>query len=385
LSPTLIRSKNIVLSKEIQRILEAIGEMPVQEQAVLATVVDLKGSGYRLPGARMLIAENGAAYGTVSGGCLEADVLSRAKNVLNNRKADVFVYDTTAEENSVFSLNMGCRGVIRILLEPVTRNSRMIETFRSVWNDRRRETIATFIGGDQNERLAIGSRICVGPDNSISDPDGVVKLFTGIDDDLFTFHESTAPFDTMRYVNDAGEGEFAFETLSPPVLMMILGAGADAVPLATTGHDLGWQIHVVDHRPAFLTKERFPNAEELRLIDRESVNLCGADRMTAIVSVNHNYERDKESIAAALGTEAFYIGALGPKMRTEQILEELGKLGKSFTPDVLARLHYPAGLDIGATAPETIAISIIAEIQSTLADRPGGPLRARNASIYDRK
>jgi xanthine/CO dehydrogenase XdhC/CoxF family maturation factor len=359
--------------------------MAVNEQAVLATVVDLKGSGYRLPGARMLIAENGEAYGTVSGGCLEADVLARAKKVLKNGKPDVFVYDTTAEENSVFSLNMGCRGVIRILLEPVKRDSRMIESFRSVWNERRRETIATYIGGDQGKQLAIGVRIWVGPENSISDPDGLVELFPGIDDDLFTFHDSSAPFDTIRYVNENGEGEFAFETLSPPVLMMILGAGADAVPLADIGHDLGWQICVIDHRPAFLSKERFGNAEELRLVDRESTGLSSVDKMTSIVSINHNYDRDKNSIAAALRTDAFYIGALGPKKRTQQILDELNQSGEAFSPDALAKLHYPVGLDIGATAPETIAVSIIAEIQSTLANRPGGPLQARDGSIYDRK
>ncbi|MEP6850629.1 MAG: XdhC family protein, partial [Acidobacteriota bacterium] len=306
--------------------------------------------------------------------------------VLKSGYAEVFVYDTTADENSVFSLNMGCRGVIRILLEPIEKTSEINRLFRSVWNERRRETIATYIGGDQGEKLAIGARVCAGPDERIvSDIADIKKYFPGIDDDLLTFHGSKAVYETMRYVNDAGEAEFAFEMLEPPVLLIVLGAGADAVPLAEAGHALGWQVRVVDHRPAFLTNERFPDADELRFVERDSTFDLGADEMTAIVSINHNYDRDKETLTLALRTEAFYIGALGPKKRTEQILEELRLRGDVLPADALARLRYPAGLDIGGDTPESIALSIGAEIQSVLKHRTGGALRDRNGAIYDRK
>src|SRR5215203_4481865 len=109
--------------KEIRDILLQIEGLADSELAVLATVVDLQGSGYRRPGARMLIKADGDSFGTVSGGCLEADVMERAKRVLQSGQAEVFVYDTTADEESVFSLNMGCRGVLRILLEPIGKDS----------------------------------------------------------------------------------------------------------------------------------------------------------------------------------------------------------------------------------------------------------------------
>jgi len=365
--------------------MKAIDSMPGGTRAVLATVVDLKGSGYRLPGARMLIAENGDVVGTVSGGCLEVDVMERAKKVLSSGEAEVFTYDTTADENSVFSLNMGCRGVIRILLEPIAGSSEINKIFRSVLNDRKRETIATYIGGDQGEELKIGCRICVNKNEMIlSDILGIAQLFPGIDDDLLTFHESNASSETMRYVNDAGEAEFAFETLDPPVLLIVLGAGADAVPLADAGHNLGWQVRVIDHRSAFLTRERFPDVDDLRLVERDATFDLDADAMTAIVSMNHNYAREKEGISLALQTNSFYIGALGPKKRTEQILEELRTRGETFSSDALAKLRYPAGLDIGGDTPESIAISITAEIQSVLKQRSGGALRDRKGSIYDR-
>ncbi|MEP7075183.1 MAG: XdhC family protein [Acidobacteriota bacterium] len=272
------------------------------------------------------------------------------------------------------------------MLEPIEKTSEINRLFHSVWNERRRETIATYIGGNQGENLSIGSRVCAGPDDRIvSDMTGVKKRFPGIDDDLLTFNGSSAVYETMRYVNDAGEAEFAFETLEPPVLLILLGAGADAVPLAEAGHNLGWQVRVIDHRSAFLTKERFPDADDLKMIERDSTIDLGADEMTAIVSINHNYDRDKEMLGVALKTNAFYIGALGPKKRTEQILDELKTRGEVFPDEALAHLRYPAGLDIGGDTPESIAVSIVAEIQSVLKHRTGGALRHRNGAIYDRK
>ena len=106
------------------------------------------------------------------------------------------------------------------------------------------------------------------------------------------------------------------------------------------------------------------------------------DGLTAFVLMNHNYDRDKAMLPGALNSDAFYIGALGPKRRTQQIMEELGN---PFTEEQLSRLRSPAGLDIGGDTPEAIAVSIVAEIQSVLKHRSGGPLRDRQAPIYDRK
>ena len=105
------------MSKELQEILQKLQEIPQSQPTVLATVVDVRGSSYRLPGARMLIDENGNSLGTISGGCLEADVLERARKVLQTGFPQVITYDTREDENSLFGLQMGCNGVIRVLLE----------------------------------------------------------------------------------------------------------------------------------------------------------------------------------------------------------------------------------------------------------------------------
>lgn len=373
--------------REIKEILKQIGLLADGEAAVLATVVELNGSGYRLPGARMLIKTNGDAFGTVSGGCLEADVMERAKRVLASGKAEVFTYDTTADENSVFSLNMGCRGVMRILLEPVDAESEIIGALRSVRESRTPIASAALISNSGESDLAIGGRIFLKHSNPADPTDscGLCSPFPTLCEDLFTFYGSSSSYETISYEHLDGTAEFVFETIAPPVKLLIFGAGADAVPLVNAAFSLGWQIAVYDHRSAFLTEERFAHADELIMTTRDEPPQIVADNATAIVIMNHNYDRDKAVLPSALRSSAFYIGALGPKKRTNQILDELAQTGTAFTEDGLAHLRSPAGLDIGADTPEAIAISIIAEIQSVFRRRTGGPLRDRQAPIYDRK
>ncbi len=300
--------------KEIKEILANVTKLADSEKAILATVIDVVGSGYRLPGARMLMLANGDTFGTVSGGCLEADVLERAKQVLESGKAEVFTYDTTGDETSVFSMNMGCRGVIQIMLEPVGKESAVIAAMRAAYEERT-----------------------------------------------------------------------ASDEFEVPVAIMLFGAGADAVPLVRIASELGWQVTIHDHRPAFLTRERFPDAKTLVLqnVDEPPAPII-ADSRTAGVIMTHNYARDRYVLHALLTSEVFYIGALGPKRRTDDLLAELAAEGQTFSNEQLARLFAPVGLDIGADTPEGIALSIVGEIQSVLRSRNGGNLRDREGSIYDR-
>ncbi len=358
--------------KEIREILKEIASIPDGEKAVLATVVDLKGSGYRLPGARMLIKGNGDATGTVSGGCLEADVMERAKRVLGTGRAEVFIYDTTTHEDSVFSLNMGCRGVLRVLMEAVDSSSEPIRTIRSVYEDRKQACGAVVIRSEVDS-LPVGRRM--GCDSQIAE-------LPTIADDLRTFSDSRSNYETVTYDVEGALVEAAFERIVPPVQLYIFGAGADAVPLAETAHRLGWEVNVCDHRPALLIEQRFPKCNALVSLNRDVEPEWDVDNLTAFVLMNHNYDRDKTMLPGALRSNAFYVGALGPKKRTQQMLSELAD---PFSEEELSRLRAPAGLDIGGDSPEAIAISIIAEIQSVLKHRNGGPLRDRQAPIYDRK
>ena len=374
--------------REVKEILEKVAAFAPGERAILATVVDVQGSGYRLPGARMLTLENGDTFGMVSGGCLEADVLERAKKVLTSGRAEVFTYDTTNDESSVFSLNMGCRGVVRILLEPVGGGNFLLTNLRGVHEDRETRTIATLISADGGFEAELGGRLFYEGNGSFAAdklPLSLQNLQT-LHDACVSFHESEKDYGFQNFETDEGLFEFAFESMKPPVALLLFGAGADAIPLARIASDLGWHIEVFDHRPAFLTKERFPEAD--RLIFHNEENPIGPiknDPLTVAVIMTHNYEHDSRILPQLLRSNVAYIAALGPKRRTEQLLTAAAAGGQSFTQEQRERLYAPAGLDIGADTPEAIALSIAAEIQSILKDREGGHLRDRKGSIYDRK
>ncbi|HEX6123779.1 MAG TPA: XdhC/CoxI family protein [Pyrinomonadaceae bacterium] len=372
--------------KEIKEILDRVSTFGSNERAILATVVDVQGSGYRLPGARMLILENGDTFGMVSGGCLEADVLERARKILSSGRAEVFTYDTTNDENSVFSLNMGCRGVVRILLEPVGRENSLLRSFQDSGKDREDRTIATLISAESD--VAVGSRAVYTRSAGFVNNDLPHSLQTlrSLEDQCRQFHESDRDYSFHTFEASEGSLEFAFESIKPPISLLIFGAGADAIPLARLASELGWQASVFDHRPAYLTNERFATAERLVAFDRETpIGSMGGDSRTVAVIMTHNYEHDRRILRQLLRSSVAYIAALGPKRRTEQLLDEIASDGENFTGEQLARLYAPAGLDIGADSPEAIALSIVAEIQSVLRNRGGGRLRDRQGSIYDRK
>jgi len=358
--------------KELQEILKKLDLLKLGENAVLATVVDVKGSSYRLPGAKMLILENGEACGTVSGGCLEADVVERSKIVLETGDAQIFVYDTKSNEDSIFGFNMGCRGIVRILLEP-TRGNPFIGFLRRCF-EKNPGVAATFIKSNNGE--TIGERFFFEGDKESSDDSKA---------ELIRKHALEVLGTGISRLEKYEFGEVFIEYLSPPKQIVVFGCGADAVPLTEIAKSLGWYVTIVDHRKALANLDRFPNVDEIIMARPEEV----AERVSLMedtinVLMTHNYEHDKEILKALFKANVKYIGLLGPHVRTKNILVEFREAGISVSDDNLKNLHGPVGLDIGAELPETIALSIVAEIQSVVAGREGGFLRNRKGSIYGR-
>jgi xanthine dehydrogenase accessory factor len=365
------------VNKELLEIIKYFeSRAPETAKTVLVTVVDVQGSSYRLPGARMLVDENGKMLGTVSGGCLEADVLERASRVLQTGKAEIFTYDTTAQEDSVFSLNMGCRGVIRILLE--LPKADFIDFCRRLYQTRRSGLAATLIDA-KTENGRVGTRLML-DEGDLVKSDFTEKITENLLPDCLNVLQEKK---SRLLENDFGA--FFVEFIPSPVSIVIFGAGADAIPVAEAAKNLGWRVSVVDHRAAFANRERFTTADEIIL--SRAANLDGnltIDENTVAVVMSHNYEHDKNTLHFLLNSDARYIGALGPKRRTENILREWREAGAEFSGKQLERLYAPIGLDIGADTPESIALSIVAEIKSVLANRDGGFLRRREGSIYNR-
>lgn len=358
--------------KEIQEILKKIESLQPNEKAILATVVDVQGSSYRLPGAKMLVLENGDTFGTVSGGCLEADVLERATKVIESGTPQIFTYDTTKNEDSVFSFNMGCRGVIRILLEPI-RNNPFIEFLRCCF-EKEQGVAATSIGTGKDG--IIGDRIFFVGDGKEQNEFASKQIREKAVEVLAS---------GISQIEKYEFGDVFFDYLSLPINLTIFGAGADAVPLCVIAKGLGWHVTIVEHREAFANKERFPNTDDIIVSHPEqTADNVRFNQNSIAVLMTHNYEHDKNILRYILKSKAKYIGALGPKRRSENILREFAEEGLEFTEKELKKLYSPVGLDIGADTPEAIALAILAEIQAVLKSRDGGFLRNRKGSIYGR-
>jgi xanthine dehydrogenase accessory factor len=353
-------------------------------RTVLATVVDVKGSSYRLPGARMLITEQkGQIVGMVSGGCLETDVVERAKQVLKTGNAEVITYDTRTTDDSVFSLNMGCNGIIRILLELPGRE--LASFLKHSMRAGQPGVIATLISvnkENENKGSRVGARLLFDDRGVVSSDFNAAEL-----KQLLSFCPAVLKEKNSKLQN-TGIGEVFFEYIRTPTRLIVFGAGADVISLVNMAKAIGWRVTVVDHRPAFATRERFPSADEVILSRPESLNgKMQLDENTAAVLMTHNFELDREILKLLLGSKAIYIGALGPKRRTESILSELQAEYDDFlgsSAENINKLYAPIGLDIGGDTPELIAISIVAEIQSVIKKRKGGFLRDRKGSISGR-
>jgi xanthine/CO dehydrogenase XdhC/CoxF family maturation factor len=369
--------------KEFQEIITKLSLLPVNEPVVLATVVDVQGSSYRLPGARMLIDKDGNSLGTISGGCLEADVLERARTVLQTKIPQVITYDTRENENSLFGLQMGCNGVIRVLLES-GRDNFLLNFVSKCFAERRYVVVATLISAPENFSQTLGTRCFFGDESfaacEFSDSEFFSELKSVSEQVLESKRSRCEIFQTSE-----GEVEFFIELIAPPVSLFVFGAGFDARPVADFAKNLGWRVTVIDHRSMFANKERFPDADEVLILPSEDLqgNLL-IDENAAAVIMTHNYTRDREILRFLLESKAAYVGALGPKKRTAKLLEELRAEGINFSSEQLRKLFAPVGLDFGANTPEAIALSVIAEIQSVLSNREGGFLRLRAGSIYDR-
>lgn len=363
--------------KEVREILRRIDER--DGPAVLATVVDVKGSSYRLPGAKMLVFEDGSFVGTVSGGCIEADVLERAKRVLASGVPETFLYDTTDDEMSVFSLNMGCKGVVRILLERVDAGSEYLALFRKSIEEGAAGAVATLLGNAEP-----GQRI----DRCFFDGQGRIVSGAAPDELARLVAEKIDAASRARrpaiVLNEGTDEEYFVEFVSPPVHLRIYGAGADAMPLANIANRLGWRVTVIDHRPAYASRERFPSADEIIVCRPEDLAASALPEPgSAAVVMSHNFGNDGEYLKALLSGEPAYIGLLGPRARRDELLQGIAEAGLDQGEEKMSRLHAPVGLDIGAADPESIAVAVVSEIQAVLSGRAGGFLRGRKGPIYD--
>lgn len=349
---------------------------------VLATVVDVDGPSYRKPGARMLIAQDGRRAGTVSGGCLEAEVARRAW--WHTQSGPVVKRYSTADDEGEMPHGSGCGGVVYILLERRTTAAPLLVALEAAFRARTPLSIATVLEG-----LDIAKRVFAGPTVASQLTD---HSQTGSRESVLARLAAQA-LDHMQSIDQrltiqGTESRVWVDYRAARPGLWIFGAGDDAKPLVRLARGLGWFVAVADGRSHLVTREGFLDADALLSLSiadlpasRSSV-LGDLKPTDAAVLLTHSFEQDSHILASLLGLEPLpgYVGVLGPQRRTREVLAEAARL-LGLLPDAervenwLAQLHAPTGIDIGAETPAAIALSIIAEVQQTLNNGSALPLR----------
>ena len=374
--------------KETKDIIDAY-ELAIKEnkQTALATVVHLQGSSYRRPGARMLITEDGMLTGAISGGCLEGDALRKALLAIVEGKNKLVTYDTTDEDDAKIGIQLGCNGIVHILFEPIDDRIKdnPIAILKKAFATSANIALVTLFSLKE-KRFQIGTCFFC-EENGTGIATEVLQSCTQIfQQQLKTGAIAAMQADTDIFLDSehAGRPWNAFiQIFRPPVSLIIVGAGNDALPMTAMAYLLGWKTTLIDGRNTHATKQRFPSAEKIIVAKPESslksINITPA---TVFVLMTHNYNYDLAILKQLLPMQVCYIGVLGPKSKMQRMYNDLANEGIVVTSEQKERIYSPVGLDIGAETAEEIAVSVIAEIKATLAGKNAQMLRHKLFPIH---
>ena len=331
------------------------------EPLVLATVAGTIGSTYRKPGAQMLIAGDGRSAGLLSGGCLEADLIERARPVLETGRAIVVDYDSRGSDDAIWGIGLGCEGAMRILLARLdVENGYEPYAFAVRCRAGDRSGAVALVVATEDAAYPLGKSF----DSDIAARDMPQPLEVALQ------HLASEPSGgQVEFTHiDSGLVRFLVAQVALPTRLLVLGAGPDAMPLVEMAGLLGWHVTVLDHRAAYAIADRFPRAK--RVLARPAATLDEELRCTrydAAVVMSHHLPSDERYLRALAESDVPYVGLLGPAPRRARLMHELGPLASGLE----GRLYGPIGLDIGASTPESIALSIVAEVQAVQAGRTG--------------
>lgn len=310
---------------------------------VLATVIGTAGSSYRKAGAMMLLAPDREPLGMVSGGCLEGDLMEHAQTVRTTYKPLQVHYDLSEDDAALWGLGLGCGGAIDILLEPATRDT-------------------GFAGLAFVQEHWRAGRFCWW-ERSVNTERAEPSMFHVTEASLDGRWASATPTPSRERASRLSDRLLI--PVSPAAHLIVCGAGADAVPLVKLARLMDWRVTLIDHRAALATPQRFAADTKIVVCSPDHVDSQVFEGGDAIVIMAHHLQRDAMFLRAGIASRARYIGLLGPAARRDDVVQRAGIAADQ-------RLYGPAGLDIGANLPETIALSILSQAQAVISGRAGG-------------
>ena len=342
---------------ETRQVLAAIGALSREgKRAALATVIRVRGSAYRHEGAKLVVGEDEAIMGNVSGGCLEEDVREVARRVIASGVAERRSYCGGANEVAAWDLGVGCEGEVEILIEPVS-GDHAAEHGLVVAEE------AFVIVTDVGAALAAADG---GP------RDGARRVIDGA---------AAADWigDGASRLEMRGGRELFVDVLVPPPRLLIVSAGDDARHLARLAEAVGFRVVVADRRPGLLAPDQFPPGT--RIVETDAARLgerVVLDPESFAVVMTHHFADDTDYLRALLQSPVRYLVVLGPRQRTDRILGLLRSEG----PVDESRIFGPVGLDIGTDGAEQVALAVVAEVLAVRSGRRPRSLRERSAPIH---
>ncbi|MEH6626025.1 MAG: XdhC family protein [Motiliproteus sp.] len=321
---------------------------PQRDEAewVLGTVYRTEGPSYRKAGAMMLFNSLGQQFGMLSGGCLESDIQQHARRVMQNRQALTLCYDGSDEDDLSFQLGIGCGGTVYILLQPIRGEDDYLQL--------------------EQLYLALKERQSGYFYQRIPSQDGEVEGRF-----VIAATQSSRPLLRQAKLLSEAEQQWLLTPVLPDPHLLVVGGGLDARPLVSMAHQLGWQLSLWDPRPANARREFFMEADHILDVGVEELHRYAIDHsVDAAVLMAHNVAMDAQALKVLQGVPLQYLAMLGPPSRQQRVLQQAGLTQQQLTQSVAG----PAGLDLGAELPESIALSILSECHAALQQRSGASL-----------
>jgi xanthine dehydrogenase accessory factor len=345
--------------------IEAIGK--TERRVAMATLIATKGTSPKKEGAKMWVSESGSILGSVTiGGCVDARVIEESEEALASFSPHLLSVDLGEED--AWEGGFTCAGTIQVLIEPLdlaNREDTLLNIYRAIQDEvkcGKCAVLATLLGHTS-------SKLVIYEDERTSGTLGDGELDREARKTARELIQQRASR-TVAMTSGQSSTEVFFEVHAPASALIIFGAGPVSMHLANLGSELGLRTVVIDSRPRFANRQRFPQADDLLIgIPSEIAGSLTYTSSTLVVLTAHDYKYDIPVLKTVLRTEAGYIGLLGSKRRGQSILKFLRESG--LDERTLERVHVPTGLDIGAQTAAEIALSILAEAVAVKAARQG--------------